>query len=131
MSLAVMLGADLVSGERIRIGALMVAVPALPAVFRPRCREHSRGAGHRGAGRRRSVLAARTRRRRERQLAKVRKVAEATRRPLLRPLPDRLGRVTISSMYLAAEEEGAAMGPRPLASRIRAGVVRGERYRGV
>ena len=50
------------------------------------------------------------RQRRERQLAQVRKVAAVTQRALLRPLPPRLGRVTISSMYLAADEEAAIGG---------------------
>ncbi|SEG81707.1 Stage II sporulation protein E (SpoIIE), partial [Actinacidiphila yanglinensis] len=135
VSLAVMLGVNLVSGERIRITGLTAAVPALAAVFLgpldvllisiltvgavvwASADNNLLGTANFpvvlatavlvGAG---AVLAARARARRERQLAKVRKVAEATQRALLRPLPGRLGRVTISSMYLAAEEEAAIGG---------------------
>ncbi|WP_146088307.1 hypothetical protein [Actinacidiphila yanglinensis] len=143
VALAALLGVDLIGGGRIRIGGLMVAVPALAAVFLgpldvlmlsvltvgvvvwASADNDILGTANFpvvlatavlvGAG---SVLAARIRARRERQLAKVRKVAEATQRALLRPLPDRLGRVTISSMYLAAEEE-AAIGGGPLRRRGR------------
>ncbi|SEG94090.1 Serine phosphatase RsbU, regulator of sigma subunit [Actinacidiphila yanglinensis] len=135
VSLAVLLGVDLIGSDRIRIGGLLVAVPALAAVFLGpldvlmlsvltvgaviwASADNSilgtanfpvllASAVLVGAG---AVLAARIRARRERQLAKVRMVAEATQRALLRPLPGRLGRVTISSMYLAAEEEAAIGG---------------------
>ncbi|WP_160145137.1 PP2C family protein-serine/threonine phosphatase [Actinacidiphila yanglinensis] len=135
MSLAVLLGVDLIGGGGIRIGGLLVAVPALAAVFLgpldvlllsvltvgavvwASADNNTLGTANfpvvlatvvlvGGA----AVLAARARGRRESQLAQARKVAEAAQRALLRPLPGRLGRVTISSMYLAAEEEAAIGG---------------------
>jgi serine phosphatase RsbU (regulator of sigma subunit) len=78
------------------------------------------------------VLAARLRQRRERQLAQVRRVAEVTQRALLRPLPPFLGPVSISSMYLAADEEAAIGGDlyaaarMPQGSRVMVGDVQGK-----
>ncbi|WP_143203639.1 hypothetical protein [Streptomyces sp. CB01580] len=40
-----------------------------------------------------------------RELALVRKVAEATQRAVLRPLPRRIGPLRVASMYLAAQSE--------------------------
>jgi serine phosphatase RsbU (regulator of sigma subunit) len=128
--LAVLLCVDVLGGRDVRISGVMVVVPALSAVFLAPTPvlvlavltvpvvALSSADNHTidttnfpvvmvtavlvGTA---SVLAAGLRRRREHELAKVRKVAEVTQRALLRPLPARLGRVTISSMYLAADEE--------------------------
>jgi len=132
---AVLLIIDEASGPNIRIGALMVALPALSAAFLGPAYvlavvvvtlgSVALAAGENeelhtanfpvvmitaaliGAA---SVTAAATRRRRERQLAQVRRVAAVTQQALLRPLPERLGPLTISSMYLAADEEAAIGG---------------------
>ncbi|WP_435137058.1 PP2C family protein-serine/threonine phosphatase [Actinacidiphila sp. bgisy144] len=135
-TLAALLAVDILGGQEIRISGVFVAVPALSAVFLGPVEvlvialltlgavgwaADDNGSSLTaanfpvimttavlvGAG---SVLAARVRRRRERQLAQARKVAEVTQQALLRPLPDRLGPVTISSMYLAADEEAAIGG---------------------
>ena len=45
------------------------------------------------------------RERRVRELALVRKVAEATQRAVLRPLPRRIGPLRVASMYLAAQSQ--------------------------
>ncbi|WP_330280705.1 serine/threonine-protein phosphatase [Streptomyces sp. NBC_00056] len=45
------------------------------------------------------------RERRRRELARVRSVAEAAQKALLRPLPHRIGPLRIASLYLAAEHE--------------------------
>ncbi|MEW1864025.1 MULTISPECIES: PP2C family protein-serine/threonine phosphatase [unclassified Streptomyces] len=134
-ALVLLLAVDLAGGRDIRLAGLMVAVPALSAVFLgpvavlviavltiggitwasddnaaittanfPVVMATVLLVGVA------SVLAARTRQRRERQLAQARKVAEVSQRAVLRPLPDRLGPVTISSMYLAADEEAAIGG---------------------
>jgi serine phosphatase RsbU (regulator of sigma subunit) len=133
--LALLLGIDLAGGPSIRLGGLLVAVPALSAVFLGPVPVLALAVLTLGAVAwasddnntidatnfpvvmatavlvgAASVMAARIRQRRERELAQVRKVAEVTQRALLRPLPDRLGPVTISSMYLAADEEAAIGG---------------------
>lgn len=140
---------DELSGPNIRIGALMVALPALSAAFL--------GPGYVlavvvvtliavflaaiendnlltanfpvvmftaaliGAA---SVSASAARRLRERQLAQVRRVAEITQQALLRPLPERLGPLTISSMYIAADEEAAIGGDLYAAARMDTGGAR-------
>lgn len=134
-SLGLLLGIDLAGGRAIRIGGLMVAVPTLSAVFLGpvpvlvivafTIGAVTWAADNNGALDATnfplvmvttvlvgvaSVLAARARQRREHQLAQARKVAEVSQRAVLRPLPDRLGPVTISSMYLAADEEAAVGG---------------------
>ena len=134
-ALGLLLTADLAGGPNIRIGGLMVAVPALSAVFLwpygvlvvsvltigcvVAASAENRTIDNTnfpvvmattvlvGVA---SVMAATLRGRRERQLAQARRVAAVTQRALLRPLPPRLGRVTISSMYLAADEEAAIGG---------------------
>ncbi|SDN51617.1 PP2C family protein-serine/threonine phosphatase [Actinacidiphila guanduensis] len=133
--LAALVAVDLLGGRDIRISGLVVAVPALSAVFLGPLPVLFLGVLALGgavvtAWENRtldtvnfpvvlatvvlvsgaSVLAARLRNRREHELAQARKVAEVTQRALLRPLPERMGRVTISSMYLAAEEEAAIGG---------------------
>jgi serine phosphatase RsbU (regulator of sigma subunit) len=134
-ALAALLAIDDLTGPDIRIGGLMVAVPALSAVFlvpyavlvvavvTVGCVVLAALGNNTistdnfpvvvttvvliGAA---SVMAAVLRQRRERELAQVREVAAVTQRALLRPMPQRLGRVTISSMYLAAAEEAAIGG---------------------
>ncbi|WTK34462.1 serine/threonine-protein phosphatase (plasmid) [Streptomyces sp. NBC_01527] len=58
---------------------------------------------------------------RSRQLARVRSVAEATQKVLLRPLPDRIGPLRIASLYLAAEDEALIGGDLYAAARIEGG----------
>lgn len=135
VTVALLLVVDEASGPRIRIGGLMVAVPALSAAFLSpgpvlvvalftmvcvvlAAQENQQLDTENfpvvmatvvliAAG---AVAAAAIRRRRERELAQVRWVASMTQRVLLRPLPRRLGPLTVSSMYLAADEESAIGG---------------------
>ncbi|MFE5025755.1 PP2C family protein-serine/threonine phosphatase [Streptomyces sp. NPDC056656] len=51
------------------------------------------------------VFFCRVREHRKQELAKVRSVAEAAQKALLRPLPHRIGPLRIASLYLAAEDE--------------------------
>ncbi|MFI1096671.1 PP2C family protein-serine/threonine phosphatase [Streptomyces sp. NPDC020917] len=127
---ALLLAIDLAGGTAIRIGGLMLAVPALCAVFlRPgqvlvltvvtmgcvivaAVNNHQFDATNFpivistevliGVG---AVTASRIRVRREQQLAQARWVASVAQELLLRPLPGRLGPLTMASLYLAAEEE--------------------------
>lgn len=126
---------DLVSGPQIRIGGLMVGVPALCAVFLRPGRVLAVAAVTVGCvvlaaaendqlGTENfpvaittvvlisatSVAAAAVRQRRERELAQARWVTATTQRTLLKPLPDRLGTVTLSSTYLAADRESQVGG---------------------
>lgn len=133
--LALLVVIDYVAGAQIRIGGLMLAVPALSAVFLapgavlvvalatfPALVLNSVGnnqlsspnfpvflatAALIGTA---SVTAARVRRQREEELAQARWVAGVAQRALLPPLPPRLGRLSIASSYLAAEEEAAIGG---------------------
>ncbi len=57
-----------------------------------------------------AVAASHVRDRRERHLAQARWVAAAAQHVLVQPLPPRLGRLAISSLYLAAEEEASVGG---------------------
>ncbi|MBY8878627.1 PP2C family protein-serine/threonine phosphatase [Actinacidiphila acidipaludis] len=132
---AVLLSADLAGGTAIRIGGLMIAVPALCAVFLGPgqilvitvvtmvCVVLAAQNNHQfdttnfpvvmatvvliGVG---AVAGSALRVRRERQLAQVRWVATAAQQLLLRPLPGRLGPLTLASLYMAAEEEAAIGG---------------------
>jgi serine phosphatase RsbU (regulator of sigma subunit) len=132
---ALLLTVDEVGGPQLRIGGLMVAVPALAAVFLGPLavlavalftlvciilaaqNNHNIGTENFyvvlgtvvliAAG---AVGAARIRLRRERQLAKARWVAAVIQQVLLRPLTPRLGPLSLASMYLAAEEEAAIGG---------------------
>lgn len=128
--LAVLLVVDELTSPSIRLGPLMVAVPALSAVFcgpagvllvvvaTVGCVIAAAAANLQldavnfsvqlvamlvisGA----AVGAAAIRQRRERQLSQSRRVAKVTQRVLLRPLPRRTNSLVISSMYLASEEE--------------------------
>lgn len=133
--LGLLLAGDLLSGPAIRIGGLMVAVPALAAGFL--------GPGYvlaivaltlpsvviASASNNTldianfpvsfttvviisafAVAAAAIREKRERELAQARWVTAMTQRALLRPLPRRLGPLVISSMYMAADEESTIGG---------------------
>ncbi|MDF3303106.1 PP2C family protein-serine/threonine phosphatase [Streptomyces tropicalis] len=57
-----------------------------------------------------AAAASAVRGRRERQLARSRWVAEVTQRVLLHPLPPRVGPYDLASLYLAADEEAAIGG---------------------
>lgn len=57
-----------------------------------------------------ALAASAVRMRKERQLAQSRWVAEVTQRVLLHPLPHRVGRFDVASLYLAADEEAAIGG---------------------
>ncbi|SHM20247.1 PP2C family protein-serine/threonine phosphatase [Actinacidiphila paucisporea] len=133
--LALLVVIDDASGPAIRIGGLMLAVPALSAVFLGPgavlvvalatipCLVLAADGNHQlgtanfqvmmatavliGAA---SVTAARVRGRGESELAQARWVAGVTQRALLRPLPKRLGRFAIASTYMAADQEAAIGG---------------------
>ncbi|MFI0900929.1 PP2C family protein-serine/threonine phosphatase [Streptomyces sp. NPDC020983] len=147
--LALLLAVDIAGGTRIRIGGLMVGVPALSAVFLgpwavlalvaatfPCLAVAAWDNGQLDAvnfpvvmatttligGA--SVLAAVVRQRRERELAQVRWVAAVTQRALLRPLPTRLGPLAIASTYLAADAEAAIGGDLYAAADLGGGRIR-------
>ncbi|MFC9605887.1 PP2C family protein-serine/threonine phosphatase [Streptomyces niveus] len=133
--LALVLAADVLGGYRIRLGGIMLAVPALAAVFTgPRAVTVIAGAmmpayvvtlaeNHRlnwldapvalatavviSAA---AVGAAAVRERRARELAQSRRVTAQTQQTLLRPLPPRLGPMEISSTYLASDAESTLGG---------------------
>jgi serine phosphatase RsbU (regulator of sigma subunit) len=69
---------------------------------------------------------------RERELAQVRSVSEAAQRALLRPVPERIGRLRIAVRYLAAEAEARIGGdlyevlPTAYGTRVILGDVRGK-----
>lgn len=133
--LALVLAADVLGGYRIRLGGIMLALPALAAVFTgPRAVAVITGAmlpayvaslaeNHRltwtdapiaiatavviGAA---SVGAAAVRAKRTRELAQSRRVTAQTQQTLLRPLPSRLGPMEISSTYLASDAESTIGG---------------------
>ena len=133
--LCALLGADVAAGPAIRIGGLMVAVPALSAGFLapaevlavvavtlPFVVVASATNNQLDAENfpvsistviiisAASVAAAAARRRREHELAQARWVAAMTQRVLLRPLPHRIGTLQIASRYLAADEEATIGG---------------------
>lgn len=133
--LGLLLAVDLAGGPRLRISGLMVAVPAVCASFLgpgavlvvalaafPCLVLAAMGNGQVGTLNfpvtlatavlvgAASVLAAAVRRRRERELAQVRWVAGVAQRALLRPLPERLGRLAIASTYMAADQEAEVGG---------------------
>lgn len=128
--LAVLLVVDELTPPSTRLGPLMVAVPALSAVFCGPAGVFLVGVATLGCViaaaaanlqldavnfsvqlvamlviSAAAVGAAAMRRRRERQLAQSRRVAKVTQRALLRPLPRWTNSLVISSMYLASEEE--------------------------
>lgn len=131
----VLLLIDVASGPGIRIGGLMVGVPAVCAVFLSPVRVlvvagvtlasvvvAAQDNGQLGTANfpvslttvvlisATSVAAAAVRQRRERELAQSRWVAATTQRTLLKPLPERVGPVNLRSMYLAADKESAVGG---------------------
>lgn len=126
---------DVVTGPGIRIGGLMVGVPALCAVFLGPVRVlvvavvtlgcvTLAAASNDQLGTENfpvamttvvlisasSVAAAAVRQRREKELAQSRWVTAATQRTLLKPLPDHVGPVRVRSTYLAADKESAVGG---------------------
>ncbi|MFD7285482.1 PP2C family protein-serine/threonine phosphatase [Streptomyces sp. NPDC059863] len=130
LCLAVLLGFELLTNTNIRIGGLMVAVPALSATFLPprqvlfvvlvtlpsvyvaAINNHTLDTKAFPVSFATvalisiaSVATATVRQRRERELAQSRWVAAVMQNLLLRPLPCRLGPLSISSVYIAAEEE--------------------------
>ncbi|MFG1808568.1 PP2C family protein-serine/threonine phosphatase [Streptomyces sp. NPDC049040] len=147
--LGLLLLIDQLGGPELRIGGLMVAVPAVCASFLrpaavlvvalaafPCLVVAAMGNGQIGALNfpvtlataalvgTASVITARVRRRRERQLAQARWVAGVTQRALLRPLPERLGRLAIASTYMAADQEAAIGGDLYAAADLGEGRVR-------
>lgn len=133
--LVLVLAVDVLGGYRVRLGGIMLALPALAAVFTgPRAVAVISGAmlpayaaalaeNHRltwtdapvaiatavvicAA----SVGAAAVREKRARELAQSRRVTAQTQQTLLRPLPDRLGPMEISSSYLASDAESTLGG---------------------
>ncbi|MEV6005985.1 PP2C family protein-serine/threonine phosphatase [Streptomyces sp. NPDC051976] len=133
--LAALITVDELTPPDIRIGGLMVAVPALsaaflgpwavllvagltlPAVVAASAANHQLDQANFpvmlttvvliSAG---AVAASAARQRREEDLTQARWVAEMTQRALLRPLPREIGSLRISSLYLAADREAAIGG---------------------
>jgi serine phosphatase RsbU (regulator of sigma subunit) len=66
-----------------------------------------------------AMAASAVRQRREKELALSRRVAETTQRVLLRPPPRRIGSLTISTLYLASDEEATIGGDLYAAADIR------------
>ncbi|AZM46319.1 serine/threonine-protein phosphatase [Streptomyces sp. WAC 06738] len=79
-----------------------------------------------------SIVGAAIRQQRETELRQVRSVAGAAQRALLRPLPPRIDRLALHSVYLAAEAEAQIGGdlyealPTPYGARVLIGDVRGK-----
>lgn len=147
--LVLLLVVDVAAGPQIRIGGIMVGVPALSAVFLGPaavlivvaatfpCLALAAASNHQldtanfpvvlatvtliGAA---SVMAAAVRQRREHELAQARWVAAITQRALLRPLPTRLGPLAIASAYLAADREAAIGGDLYAAADLGGGRIR-------
>ncbi|MER8073459.1 PP2C family protein-serine/threonine phosphatase [Streptomyces sp. NPDC094034] len=130
LCLAVLLSIELLTNTDIRIGGLMVAVPALSATFLPpgqvlfvvlltlpsvylaAINNHTLDTKPFPVSFATvvlisiaSVVTATVRQRRERELAQSRWAAAVMQDLLLRPLPCRLGPLSISSVYIAAQEE--------------------------
>lgn len=133
--LVLLLAADALGGSVIRLGGMMLALPALAAVFTGPGAVSLIAAAMLPAyvgslaenGRLNwmdapiplatavvisaaSVGAAAAREKRTRQLAQSRRVTAQTQRTLLRPLPPRLGPLEISSTYLASDAESTIGG---------------------
>ena len=133
--LLLLLTVDLLGGPSIRVGAAMLALPALAAVFAgPRAvlvvalATLPAYVGVLAANGRLtwedapvsiatavliSVAAAgagAARERRERELAQSRRVTAQTQQIMLRPLPQRLGPLELSSVYLASDDESTIGG---------------------
>ncbi|WP_405823871.1 PP2C family protein-serine/threonine phosphatase [Streptomyces sp. NBC_00838] len=133
--LLLVLAADVLGGYRIRLGGIMLALPALAAVFTgPRAvaviavammpayvvtlaENHRLTLADAPVAIATAVVisaaavgAAAVRERRARQLAQSRRVTAQTQATLLRPLPPRLGPMEISSTYLASDAESTIGG---------------------
>ncbi|TXL89237.1 PP2C family protein-serine/threonine phosphatase [Streptomyces sp. IB2014 016-6] len=133
--LVLVLAADVLGGYRIRLGGIMLALPALAAVFTgPRAvaviaavmmpayvvtlaENHRLTLADAPVAIATAVVisaaavgAATVRERRARQLAQSRRVTAQTQQTLLRPLPPRLGPMEISSSYLASDAESTIGG---------------------
>ncbi|MFE3252408.1 PP2C family protein-serine/threonine phosphatase [Streptomyces sp. NPDC059209] len=133
--LLLVLAADVLGGYRIRLGGIMLALPALAAVFTgPRAvaviavvmmpayvvtlaENHRLNWADAPVAIATAVVisatavgAAAVRERRARQLAQSRRVTALTQQTLLRPLPPRLGPVELSSSYLASDAESTIGG---------------------
>ncbi|MEV6796447.1 PP2C family protein-serine/threonine phosphatase [Streptomyces sp. NPDC051320] len=145
----VLLAFDELGGSRVRIAGLLVAVPALSAVFLAAvpvflvavaaiAAAVAAGSNNAQLGTDNftivlitmvlisgvSVLAAAARTRRERELAQARWVAAVTQLALMPPLPERLGSLTLASMYLAADDESAIGGDLYAVARLDGGDTR-------
>ncbi|MET4924070.1 PP2C family protein-serine/threonine phosphatase [Streptomyces sp. PSRA5] len=133
--LLLLLAADAFGGSRVRLGGMMLALPALAAVFTgpgavlviatAMLPAYTVSLAENGrltwmdapvalatalvisAA---SVGAAAVREKRARQLEQSRRVTAQTQRTLLRPLPPRLGPVELSSTYLASDAESTIGG---------------------
>ncbi|MER6572362.1 PP2C family protein-serine/threonine phosphatase [Streptomyces sp. NPDC001093] len=149
--------ADLLTPEWLHVSPVMAAVPVLAAVLLP-CRAtaalgcaalvitallqwNAGSYGHPDAGVTlgslfvvglTSLAACSLRQRRERQLSRVRSVAETAQRALMHPLPHRIGSLALSGVYLPAESEAHIGGdfyealPTPYGTRLVIGDVRGK-----
>lgn len=132
----ILLVVDVLTPPVIRFGSLMVAAPALAAVFCTPvgvliviavtlpCVWVADVVGRQLGGSyfvpvqiativlvsAAALAASAVRLHKERQLAQSRWVAEVTQRVLLHPLPHRVGRFDVASLYLAADEEAAIGG---------------------
>ncbi len=155
--LGVILLIDLEGGSAIRISTLMIAVPALcaaflgplsvlivflialPLVVAAAADNNTLDTSNFPASFGTvvvlgiaAVLTAAIRQRRERELSQARWVAAVTQRALLPPLPDRIGSLRISTLYLASDAEAMiggdiyATAALPATTRILVGDVRGK-----
>ncbi|MFC9330667.1 PP2C family protein-serine/threonine phosphatase [Kitasatospora sp. NPDC057015] len=130
-----LLVADELTGPGIRFGPLMVSAPPLSAAFCgpagvlvvilvmfPCVILSARANGQLGSPNFpvqlstillisiAALVASAVRRRRERQLARSRSAVEVLQRTLLRPLPERVGPLTLACLYLTADEESSVGG---------------------
>jgi serine phosphatase RsbU (regulator of sigma subunit) len=133
--LALFFIADVLGGTAVRLGGMMIAMPALAAVFtgpkkvlllvaatlplyvgslavngRLTWVDAPPSLATAAVITTASVGASAVRERRIRQLAQARWVTERTQQALLRPLPRQLGPVTLASEYLASDEESTIGG---------------------
>jgi serine phosphatase RsbU (regulator of sigma subunit) len=129
--LGILLGVDAAGGRDVRLGGVMLAVPPLAAIFTGPgsvlivsavmlpsftgslalngrltwAQDAPVSLGTAVLICAAAVLASAVREHRERELAQSRKVTRQTQQILLRPLPNRLGQLEISSLYLASDDE--------------------------
>lgn len=144
--IAVIMVVDVLSGRDVYLGTLLIVAPALTASFAgPRLvaligglavaggvvtaevdgwsnlAEHETQIIALAAVSVLIVLFSASRERRQRQLARVRRVAEVAQHVLMRPLPERIGPLRIASLYLTAEQEARVGGDLYAAARIGCG----------